>query len=209
MHDRPSDAALAKIRALCTDLAKRHHIDDDARDELCAHLEDKLSGYLSGRVPVSEEDALCLVRAHFGDADRVAKALAGGAAEREAFLSARVNHARLYSVLLVVLGLSTMLSVPLGLVLWAMRQSAFSGRAPLPLPMWAGPAWAGICTLYLLAIGVTLWARSRRSQFAPGLTPALNLALLLAPPFGTLLGIYGLITLNRRADTLVPLTKGP
>src|SRR5213078_4380923 len=138
---RPSDDVLTKIRALCSELAKRHGIGDDARDELCAHLEDKLSGYLSGRVTVSEEDALCLVRAHFGDADRIARCLAGqsGAAGREAFLSARVNHARLYSVLLIVLGVSTVLSVPLGLVLWALRQSAGNGRAPLPLPTWAGP----------------------------------------------------------------------
>ena len=30
MHDRPSDNVLAKIRALCAELAKRHRISDDA-----------------------------------------------------------------------------------------------------------------------------------------------------------------------------------
>src|SRR5271170_1985610 len=72
MHD-----SLEKIRALCRDLAARQGLDDEARDELCGHMEDKLMGYLSGEVKITEEDALLLVRSHFGDAEKIARQVAG------------------------------------------------------------------------------------------------------------------------------------
>jgi hypothetical protein len=75
MHESPNQASLEKIRALCRDLAKRRKLDEATRDELCGHLEDKLSGYLSGEVKITEEDALLLVKAHFGDAGEIASRL--------------------------------------------------------------------------------------------------------------------------------------
>lgn len=74
MPELPHEA-LQKIRSLCHDLAAKYRLDDPTRDELCGHMEDKLAGYLSGDVRVSEEDALLLVRAHFGDAEQVARRL--------------------------------------------------------------------------------------------------------------------------------------
>lgn len=74
MPELPHDAAL-KIRSLCHELAVKYRLDDPTRDELCGHMEDKLAGYLSGDVRISEEDALLLVRAHFGDAEQVARRL--------------------------------------------------------------------------------------------------------------------------------------
>ena len=60
------ESSAKKIRTLCDDLAARFRLDDATRNELGGHLEDKLAGYLSGEVRISEEDALTLVRAHFG-----------------------------------------------------------------------------------------------------------------------------------------------
>ncbi len=65
----------AKIRALCNELAREHGLEDAAREELCDHMEEKLLDYFSGRVKISEEDALLLVRSHFGDAHQVARQL--------------------------------------------------------------------------------------------------------------------------------------
>lgn len=73
--------SLEKIRDLCHQLAARKGLSDPARDELCAHLEDKLHGYLNGEVKITEEDALVLVRAHFGDAEKIAGQIAGSQKE--------------------------------------------------------------------------------------------------------------------------------
>lgn len=78
MADTPEPVAVAKIRGLCGELAARHGLDDQTCDELCGHLEDKLLAYLDGSCRVSEDDALLLVRAHFGEADAIAQKLGGG-----------------------------------------------------------------------------------------------------------------------------------
>lgn len=71
MPELPHES-LQRIRALCHELSVRYRLDEQTRDELCGHLEDKLMGYLSGDVRITEEDALLLVRSHFGDAERIA-----------------------------------------------------------------------------------------------------------------------------------------
>lgn len=74
MPELPHES-LQRIRSLCHELAAKHGLDEQTRDELCGHLEDKLLGYLGGEVPITEEDALLLVRSHFGDAEQVARRL--------------------------------------------------------------------------------------------------------------------------------------
>src|SRR4051794_26230096 len=108
MAEQSTDASLLKIRALCRELASKHRLDDATRDELSAHMEDKLLGYLSGEVKITEADALHLVSVHFGDAARVARDLSreDRPARSDRFLSASVNHARLYTALLIILGVS-------------------------------------------------------------------------------------------------------
>src|SRR5437762_2498695 len=90
-------SSAGKIRSLCDELARHYRLDDTTRDELRGHLEDKLAAYLSGEQRISEEDALLLVRAHFGDAAQVARRL-----KREStassFWSAHIDPARLYSI---------------------------------------------------------------------------------------------------------------
>jgi len=77
MRESPSQSSIDKIRALCGQMAESQSLDEATRDELCGHLEDKLAGYLSGDVKITEEDALLLVRAHFGDAERIGRQLEG------------------------------------------------------------------------------------------------------------------------------------
>lgn len=77
MPDAPEESALSKVRELCNELSARRSIDPEHREEIRGHLEDKLLGYLNGELKITEEDALLLVRAHFGDARGIARQLAG------------------------------------------------------------------------------------------------------------------------------------
>ncbi len=56
-----------KLRGLCKQLSVAHSLDEELREELFGHMEDKLLAYLSGEESVSSEDAFILVREHFGD----------------------------------------------------------------------------------------------------------------------------------------------
>src|SRR5690242_2017659 len=103
MQDESTEAAVREIRALCKQLAEKRGLSEEVREELCGHMEDKLLGYLKGEERVTVEDALVLVRAHFGDADRVGRELArGGSGTADRFWSVRFDHERLYLALLVI-----------------------------------------------------------------------------------------------------------
>lgn len=199
MPESLPEPAVQRIRALCRELSARHVLDDEAREELCGHMEEKLLGYLSGQVKVTEEDAIFLVRAHFGDAGEIARQIrrerAGGSGDR--FLSAGVNHDRLYSVLLVVLALGSAFNIPLGLIVWGMRQLDPANHPVTRIPPWLIPAGAVLSAVYLIAITITLTARRLNPDAGRRLTRSLNYALLVAPPFGTILGLYGLLKLDR------------
>jgi hypothetical protein len=104
MADAFNPAAVEKIHDLCDELAAKHGLDAGTRDELCGHLEDKLLGYLGGNVRVSEDDALILVRAHFGDADRIASQLghetpSAGRTKREQWVRRAILATALVSLL--------------------------------------------------------------------------------------------------------------
>jgi hypothetical protein len=57
----------SRIRALCRRISVAHNLDEEIQRELYSHMEDKLLGYLSGEEKITEDDALILVREHFGD----------------------------------------------------------------------------------------------------------------------------------------------
>jgi len=78
MPEETDASILSDLRALCTELAARQGLSDEAREEICGHLEDKLLGYLKGQIEITTEDALLLVRAHFGDARGVARQIRRG-----------------------------------------------------------------------------------------------------------------------------------
>jgi hypothetical protein len=196
MPDAPSESTMRNIRSLCQQLADRHGLDAEARDELCGHFEDKLSAYLSGTLPITEEDALHLVRAHFGDADRISRRIS--AARAGGFFSWGINHARVYTVVLIVLTAFQAVSLPVVYVFIARSRVATGiqmGRIP---NAWL-PIFAGMGSAYLLLMITTLALRRLRPTAGRRLTRILNYALLIAPPFGTSLGLYGLLSLDRRA----------
>jgi hypothetical protein len=126
MPEISGEPALRKIRSLCQELAARHGLDDAARDELCDHLESKLAGYLDGSVKITEDDALLLVRGHFGDADKIARRLARERGSLIVYLFYRLLGALTVASLLLcggVLGIS------------AIGGWSDNGRAFHPLPL--------------------------------------------------------------------------
>jgi hypothetical protein len=198
MPDASVESAIRQIRSLCHELAEQRGLAPETRDELCGHMEDKLAGYLRGEVPVTVEDALVLVRAHFGNADAISRDLARQRTSTESsFLSMSFNHQRVYFTLLVITGISTLHTIPLGLLVYALRQLELVSGQPAHVPNWALPWFAAISTGYLLFITVALTARRVNPEAGRRLTRALNLALLAAPPFGTALGLYGLLKVDR------------
>ncbi len=72
-----SPEIVAKIDALAKQISVAEHLDAEIQAELRGHVEDKVRGYLSGEVRVSEGDAMILAKAHFGDA-QVVKAMFQG-----------------------------------------------------------------------------------------------------------------------------------
>jgi hypothetical protein len=116
------------------------------------------------------------------------------------FFSRRVDHERLYSIFLIVLAVSTVVSIPLGLFVYFLRV-----RAGLPvqrwhIPDWVGPWNAAICSGYFVAMVMTAWLRRVEPAAGKRVSRVLNYALLPAAPFGTALGIYGLTRVDRPDD---------
>ncbi len=69
MDNQPLDPSIEeKARALCAQITVAHDLDSEIQEELYGHVEDKILGYLRGEISVSGDDALILVREHFGDA---------------------------------------------------------------------------------------------------------------------------------------------
>lgn len=66
MVEKINPATEEKIRELCRKISVAHNLDNEIRDELYGHIEDKLLGYLNGDEKLTEDDALILVREHFG-----------------------------------------------------------------------------------------------------------------------------------------------
>ena len=200
MRDESVEAAVEQIRSLCKELAERRGLSAETRDELCGHMEDKLMGYLKGEERVTVEDALVLVRAHFGDFERVGRELArGGSGAGERFWSYGFNHERLYLAMLVIAGVATALSIPLGLFVYALRQFGL-GDPRMPgghVPTWLLPWGSLVSAGYIGLILVTLTARQLNPVAGRWLTRVLNWALLFAPPFGTLVGLYGIMKVDR------------
>lgn len=67
MPDKLSPETERRIRDLCGKISVALNLDPEGQRELSALMEKKLQAYLSGGEKLSEEDALLLVREHFGD----------------------------------------------------------------------------------------------------------------------------------------------
>ncbi|MCF6284733.1 MAG: hypothetical protein L3K26_06055, partial [Candidatus Hydrogenedentes bacterium] len=67
--DKSLDESIqAKARELANSITVAHDLDPEIQEELYGHIEDKLLAYIDGEEPVMPEDALILVKEHFGDA---------------------------------------------------------------------------------------------------------------------------------------------
>jgi hypothetical protein len=67
MSKNLSPETAGRIRDLCRKISVAHDLDDEIQRELYSHLEDKLLGYLRGEEKITEDDALILVKEHFGE----------------------------------------------------------------------------------------------------------------------------------------------
>lgn len=65
------------LRDLSDNIAKSQRLNDEAREELYTHLEDKALEYLKDNEQLSEADILLLVREHFGNPDNLNRFLSG------------------------------------------------------------------------------------------------------------------------------------
>jgi hypothetical protein len=74
MPDEISPGARKKLDVLCDKLGIADG-EPDVRAEILGHLEEKLSGYLSGEEKLTEDDALLLVERHFGDLRKIGREL--------------------------------------------------------------------------------------------------------------------------------------
>lgn len=67
MADSLNQNTRSRIDELCRKISVAHTLDREIQEELRGHMEDKLLAYLNGQEPLTEDDALLLVREHFGD----------------------------------------------------------------------------------------------------------------------------------------------
>jgi hypothetical protein len=74
MPDELTPGTRKKLDGLCEKLGIAD-AEPDVRDEMLGHLEEKLSGYLTGEEKLTEDDALLLVERHFGDVRKICKDL--------------------------------------------------------------------------------------------------------------------------------------
>ena len=105
-----------------------------------------------------------------------------------------INHNRTYSAVLTTLGAMAVLSS--GLLLY-LAGAAAGGAIDAHLPDWSLPWVAIVNFVYAVGIVVTLCARRFKPDAGRRLTRILNWALLPALPGGTLVGIYGLLRVDK------------
>jgi hypothetical protein len=108
-----------------------------------------------------------------------------------------VKHERLYCALLVILAAGILCSMGLLAAVLALPAGA---RPPMKWPDWSLPLLAFLNGAYFCAAALTLLFRRMEPSTGRRLTRGLNIALLFAPPFGTVLGLYGLWKVDRTAQ---------
>jgi hypothetical protein len=56
-----------RVQELCRRIRVAQHLDAEIEAELCAHIRDRIAGYLDGSDKLTEDDAVYLAEKHFGD----------------------------------------------------------------------------------------------------------------------------------------------
>ena len=118
-----------RLRGLCKQVSVANSLDEELREELFGHMEDKLLAYLNGEEPVTEDDALILVREHFGDPGVVKGMLREVHAQEAGISLAR----RLVAGLALAIGLDIGMYLVFSLVtLGLVAQAAWAPTATTP-----------------------------------------------------------------------------
>ena len=99
-----------QARKLCQQISVSHNLDEEIQQELYTHVEDKLLGYLNGEVPVTQDDALILVREHFGDPGTIKSLMHDVHIEEVTLSQARRRAAALIMTMLFALGLGVLMN---------------------------------------------------------------------------------------------------
>ena len=110
------------------------------------------------------------------------------------------NHNRLYNIFVALLAVYCLSSFSFVLLLMGMPQDA---RPHTLVPEWSLPFLAIINGLYLLALTVTFTVRLTKPSIGNRITTIMNWLFLIAPPFGTALGAYGLWKVDREQEPAV------
>jgi hypothetical protein len=110
------------------------------------------------------------------------------------------DHNRVYNILIFLLGLFCLSSAAFVLFLMGLPIDA---RPHTLAPQWSLPVMAVINGVYLLAITATLAIRLSKATVGKQFTKIMNWLFLVAPPFGTALGMYGLFVVDRDRRTIV------
>jgi hypothetical protein len=101
------EKTVGEIEALARKISVAHRLDAEIQAELRGHVEDKVRGYVSGEVKVSEADALLLATAHFGEAGVIKWMLQGVHEVAHGVSLVR----RLVAILVVVAGVSLVIEM--------------------------------------------------------------------------------------------------
>ncbi len=154
MINQASPEIRQHLREMCAQLTVDQHLDDEVQRELYGHMEDKLLAYLNGEEVMSEDDALILVREHFGD-PAVIKGLLQAVrpmAAGKAFLRRAAAILCTYTVIMALTD---------RLIMWDLL--CISQMAPLPRPMvFLGPfvpQALDLTAVFLLWVILTYWQR--------------------------------------------------
>jgi hypothetical protein len=207
-----NDSTLAQLQAIVEraiqPVRASQSFKRNMREELLAHL---IAVFEEEAVRLGDEGlALERTRQRFGNCDELTNQLQESItpAGRLGWIMDRVwrrltgsmivNHNRLYNTICILLLLNTLFGMALLVALMGLPPEV---RPPMQVPDWSLPCLAGINGFYLIALSVTLLVRLVRPPIGKRLTRAMNLLLLIAPPFGTALGIYGLWKVDRTVST--------
>lgn len=148
MPEQLNESAIQQIRQIVRQLAGKKGLSPEVAEEIGGHLEDKLLGYLSGEVRITQDDALLLARAHFGDAAGVAQQLT----DCTAATGPEAGRRRKIQSLSTKTALCTLVFLPITLVLF--------GQPPEKLESFLQAALIVLAGLGVLETGVLLAART-------------------------------------------------
>ena len=97
--DVPNSGIQTKLKAICREISITQSLDAEIQKELYGHMEDKLLAYVNGEEAITEDDALILVREHFGKPANDQSASGGYLCERNVCIAGATSGCGLHIIL--------------------------------------------------------------------------------------------------------------